>query len=139
MMLDVRDADPFVLLVHHRHRFSAWDPVRLIFRLLLPEGFPAHVRAGARYPRLDLTRPPARIPALPQPHRGFETVTMTMHGGLVHRDSLGVKQKYGDGDVQWLTAGRGVLHEEMCDRIPALPLVPLCYHLTSLCLLQVVV
>eukprot|EP00302_Diacronema_sp_CCMP2436_P043503 CAMPEP_0180050250 /NCGR_PEP_ID=MMETSP0985-20121206/483_1 /TAXON_ID=483367 /ORGANISM="non described non described, Strain CCMP 2436" /LENGTH=340 /DNA_ID=CAMNT_0021979343 /DNA_START=85 /DNA_END=1107 /DNA_ORIENTATION=+ len=41
------------------------------------------------------------------------TVTMTMHGGLLHRDSIGVKQKYGDGQVQWLTAGKGMLHEEM--------------------------
>lgn len=89
MSLEHEDADPFLLLVHHRHRFSPWDPIRPLFRLLLPEGFPAH------------------------PHRGFETVTMTMHGGLAHRDSLGVKQRYGDGEVQWLTAGRGVLHEEM--------------------------
>ena len=47
------------------------------------------------------------------PHRGFETVTMTLKGGLRHRDSFGMKQEYGDGDVQWLTAGRGMLHEEM--------------------------
>ena len=37
MMLDNVEADPFLLLVHHRHRFDFWDPIRPIFRLLLPE------------------------------------------------------------------------------------------------------
>jgi redox-sensitive bicupin YhaK (pirin superfamily) len=40
-------------------------------------------------------------------------VTVTLNGGLTHRDSLGVQQRYGNGEVQWLTAGRGMLHEEM--------------------------
>lgn len=86
------EASPFVLLVHHRHRFNSRQPVRPLSRLLLPEGFPAH------------------------PHRGFETVTMCLKGGMVHRDSLGLKQSYGEGrggDTQWLTAGGGLLHEEM--------------------------
>lgn len=38
---------------------------------------------------------------------------MTVAGGLAHRDSIGVAECYGDGDVQWLTAGIGILHEEM--------------------------
>jgi redox-sensitive bicupin YhaK (pirin superfamily) len=47
------------------------------------------------------------------PHRGIETVTY-MHSGVVeHRDSLGHAGAIGAGDVQWMTAGRGILHEEM--------------------------
>ena len=47
-------------------------------------------------------------------HRGFETVTYVLpdRAGLVHRDSIGTKMSYGDGAVQWMTAGRGMLHEE---------------------------
>lgn len=37
MMLDPIETDPFILLVHHRHRFDFWDPIRPLFRLLLPE------------------------------------------------------------------------------------------------------
>ena len=91
MMLDTTEADPFILLVHHRHSFQRFDPLRAAFRLLMAEGFPAH------------------------PHRGFETVTYVLPGkrGLVHRDSLGLKMRYSDGEAQWMTAGRGILHEEM--------------------------
>ena len=88
---------PFVLLVHHRHAFMNWDPVRYIQRTFFPEGFPAH------------------------PHRGFVTVTYILEGGFFHRDSLGIKQTYGAEErhrgkhVQWLTAGAGIQHEEMWD------------------------
>src|SRR5438270_115748 len=47
------------------------------------------------------------------PHRGFETVTVVRHGYVDHSDSLGATARYGEGDVQWLTAGRGILHAEM--------------------------
>ena len=89
--------DPFVLLVHHRHAFQNWDPIRYIQRTFFPEGFPAH------------------------PHRGFITVTYCLKGGFFHRDSLGIKQAYGAEDrhkgkhVQWLTTGAGIQHEEMWD------------------------
>jgi quercetin 2,3-dioxygenase len=46
------------------------------------------------------------------PHRGFETVTVVYAGELEHRDSAGNRGSIGPGDVQWMTAGRGVLHEE---------------------------
>ena len=88
---------PFILLVHHRHSFAAWDVLRWIQRSFFPEGFPAH------------------------PHRGFVTVTYILKGGFRHRDSLGVKQLYGAEDrhggkhTQWLTTGGGILHEEMFD------------------------
>lgn len=46
------------------------------------------------------------------PHRGFETVTIVYEGELEHRDSQGGKGSIGAGDVQWMTAGAGVVHEE---------------------------
>lgn len=91
MQLPPAASDPFLMLVHHVHTFSPWDPLRYLSALVLPEGFPAH------------------------PHRGFETVTFVLEGGIRHRDSAGVKMVYRSGSVQWLTAGRGVLHEEMWD------------------------
>ncbi|HEX2571326.1 MAG TPA: pirin family protein [Polyangia bacterium] len=47
------------------------------------------------------------------PHRGFETVTYVLSGRLEHRDSRGHHGQLGPGDVQWMTAGRGIVHSEM--------------------------
>jgi redox-sensitive bicupin YhaK (pirin superfamily) len=47
------------------------------------------------------------------PHRGIETVTYMLEGSTHHRDSLGNAGLIGPGDVQWMTSGRGILHEEM--------------------------
>lgn len=47
------------------------------------------------------------------PHRGFETVTIVFEGELAHKDSAGNGGTIGPGDVQWMTAGAGILHEEM--------------------------
>ncbi len=47
------------------------------------------------------------------PHRGIETITYMLDGSVSHRDSLGNSGTIGAGDVQWMTAGRGILHEEM--------------------------
>ncbi len=47
------------------------------------------------------------------PHRGIETITYMLDGSVAHRDSLGNAGVIGPGDVQWMTAGRGILHEEM--------------------------
>ncbi|MBU6503016.1 MAG: pirin family protein, partial [Burkholderiales bacterium] len=49
----------------------------------------------------------------PHPHRGFETVTIVRRGLIDHSDSLGATARFGQGDVQWLTAGAGVVHSEM--------------------------
>jgi quercetin 2,3-dioxygenase len=47
------------------------------------------------------------------PHRGIETITYVLAGSVDHGDSLGNRGKLGAGDVQWMTAGRGILHQEM--------------------------
>ncbi len=49
----------------------------------------------------------------PHPHRGFETVTYLMEGHMKHRDHLGNEGNLQQGGVQWMTAGRGIIHEEM--------------------------
>src|SRR5712692_6185629 len=53
------------------------------------------------------------------PHRGIETVTYMLEGNVRHRDSLGNSGVIGPGDVQWMTSGRGILHEELPNRGPS--------------------
>lgn len=54
------------------------------------------------------------VPGFPaHPHRGFETVTIARKGLIDHSDSLGAAARFGRGDVQWITAGQGVVHSEM--------------------------
>lgn len=54
------------------------------------------------------------VPGFPaHPHRGFETVTIVRRGLIDHADSLGATARFGGGDVQWLTAGEGIVHSEM--------------------------
>ena len=50
------------------------------------------------------------------PHRGFETVTIAYQGGVEHRDSAGNEGTIGPGDVQWMTAASGIVHEEWLER-----------------------
>jgi redox-sensitive bicupin YhaK (pirin superfamily) len=59
------------------------------FNVKLPAGFPDH------------------------PHRGFETVTYMLSGEMFHEDFKGHKGSIGPGDIQWMTAGKGILHAEM--------------------------
>jgi len=102
--------DPFLFCVYHDDRypkgnaqfgpsaslagrnmgqdFAGQDGWRMYHGLTVP-GFPSH------------------------PHRGFETVTIVRKGLIDHSDSLGATARFGGGDVQWLTAGRGIVHAEM--------------------------
>ncbi|HEX4452963.1 MAG TPA: pirin family protein [Kofleriaceae bacterium] len=60
------------------------------------------------------------VPGFPQhPHRGFETVTIVRSGLIDHSDSLGATARFGQGDVQWLTAGKGISHCEMFPLVDA--------------------
>lgn len=62
--------------------------------------------------------PPAQVPrgVGEHPHRGFETVTIAYQGEVEHRDSAGHRGRIGPGDVQWMTAASGIVHEEMHGR-----------------------
>lgn len=68
--------------------------------------------------RFDNDDPNAYIGGFPDhPHRGFETVTVMLDGRMRHRDSTGGEGVIGPGDVQWMTAGRGIVHSEMPEQI----------------------
>ncbi|ORX89709.1 hypothetical protein K493DRAFT_340449 [Basidiobolus meristosporus CBS 931.73] len=58
-----------------------------------------------------MVEPPAGFPD--HPHRGFETVTYMLEGIVAHEDFAGHQGKIGPGDLQWMTAGRGIVHAEM--------------------------
>lgn len=65
----------------------------------------------------DSTNPDEYIAGFPMhPHRGIETISYVYRGYMTHKDSLGNEDTIGDGEVQWMTAGSGIMHEE---KLPA--------------------
>jgi redox-sensitive bicupin YhaK (pirin superfamily) len=102
--------DPFLFCVHHIDHFPPGN------ELLGPAASLAGREIGQDFAGLDGWRMYHGdvVPGFPQhPHRGFETVTIVRSGYIDHSDSLGATARFGMGDVQWLTAGRGVVHSEM--------------------------
>ena len=102
--------DPFLFCVHHDDAYPAGD------ERLGPAASLAGRQIGSDFAGIDGWRMYHGdvIPGFPQhPHRGFETVTITRRGFIDHSDSLGATARYGAGDVQWLTAGAGIVHAEM--------------------------
>src|SRR6266853_4255502 len=56
--------------------------------------------------------PPSSMDVLPHPHIGISTVSYLFNGKVTHRDSLGVEQVIQPGEVNWMTAGKGIAHSE---------------------------
>ncbi|MBL0141103.1 MAG: pirin family protein [Betaproteobacteria bacterium] len=114
--------DPFLFCVHHDDRYPAGNEA------LGPAASLDGRNLGRDFEPKDGWRMyhGHRVPGFPQhPHRGFETVTFVRRGLIDHADSMGAAARYGAGDVQWLTAGRGIQHAEMfplLDRANANPL-----------------
>jgi quercetin 2,3-dioxygenase len=103
-------ADPFLFCVHHDDRYPAGND------RLGPAASLAGRDLGQDFEGRDGWRMyhGTTVPGFPQhPHRGFETVTLVRHGFIDHSDSLGATARLGKGDVQWLTAGSGIVHSEM--------------------------
>ena len=102
--------DPFLFCVHHLDAYPKAN------EFLGPDA-PLHARdLGMDFSGADgwSMYHGSVVPGFPQhPHRGFETVTLVRRGLIDHSDSLGAAARFGGGDVQWLTAGRGVVHSEM--------------------------
>ena len=103
--------DPFLFCVHHEDFFPKGnanlgpDKKELAGRNM---GQDFQVKDGWRMYHGQ------KVPGFPtHPHRGFETVTVVRKGWVDHSDSMGAAGRYGNGDVQWMTAGKGVQHAEM--------------------------
>jgi redox-sensitive bicupin YhaK (pirin superfamily) len=108
--------DPFLFCVHHDDHYprgnAVLGPAASLAGRDMGQDFEG--RDGWRMYHGDL------VPGFPaHPHRGFETVTVVRRGLLDHSDSLGATARYGGGDVQWLTAGRGIQHAEMFPLVKA--------------------
>ena len=102
--------DPFLFCVHHDDAYPAGNAE------LGPAASLAGRRIGMDFEGKDGWRMyhGDRVPGFPQhPHRGFETITIVRRGFIDHSDSLGAAARFGAGDVQWMTAGRGIVHSEM--------------------------
>lgn len=102
--------DPFLFCVHHDDAYPEGNEklgpnVSLAGRNL---GQDFEVRDGFRMYHGE------EVPGFPpHPHRGFETLTLVRKGLVDHSDSLGATARFGGGDAQWLTAGKGIVHSEM--------------------------
>lgn len=102
--------DPFLFCVHHLDRYPRGNEG------LGPDASLAGRDIGQDFAGRDGWRMyhGETVPGFPShPHRGFETVTILRRGLVDHSDSLGAAARFGPGDTQWMTAGRGIVHAEM--------------------------
>jgi quercetin 2,3-dioxygenase len=103
-------ADPFLFCVHHDDRYPKGN------ERMGPSASLASRELGQDFDPANEWRMyhGEVVPGFPQhPHRGFETVTIVRRGLIDHSDSLGATARFGGGDTQWLTAGKGICHSEM--------------------------
>lgn len=103
--------DPFLFCVHHEDYFPAGNE-----NMGPNENYLKGRHIGDDFIIKDGFRMyhGKTVPGFPgHPHRGFETITIVRKGVVDHADSLGASGRYGNGDVQWMTAGKGVQHSEM--------------------------
>jgi hypothetical protein len=103
-------ADPFLFCVHHDDAYPAGN------ERMGPAASLEGRNMGQDFEGKDGWRMyhGRTVPGFPQhPHRGFETVTIVRRGLIDHSDSLGAAARFGRGDTQWLTAGKGISHAEM--------------------------
>lgn len=103
--------EPFLFCVHHNDLYPAGNTEQGIDKNILASrnlGQDFELKDGFRMYHGKI------IPGFPvHPHRGFETITIVRKGYIDHADSMGAAGRYGQGDVQWMTAGSGVQHSEM--------------------------
>ena len=102
--------DPFLFCVHHEDAYPSGNSE------MGPDASLKGREIGQDFMIKDGWRMyhGTKVPGFPgHPHRGFETITVVRQGMVDHSDSLGAAGRYGDGDVQWMTAGKGVQHAEM--------------------------
>lgn len=102
--------DPFLFCAHHFDKYPKGNvdlgPDMPLSRRSLGQDFDLSNDWKMYHGRI--------VPGFPEhPHRGFETVTIVLEGFVDHSDSAGQSGRYGEGDVQWMTAGRGMQHSEM--------------------------
>ncbi len=102
--------DPFLFCVHHRDNYpkgnAEMGPAASLDGRAIGSDFSG--KDGWSMYHGD------KVPGFPgHPHRGFETITVARNGFIDHHDSLGANARFGNGDVQWMTAGKGVVHCEM--------------------------
>ena len=102
--------DPFLFCVHHLDNYPKGN------NELGPDASLEGRNLGQDFTTKDGWRMyhGETVPGFPaHPHRGFETVTVVLNGFVDHSDSHGASGRYGNGDVQWMTAGSGLQHSEM--------------------------
>ncbi len=103
--------EPFLFCAHHFDHYPKGNA-----KLGLEAKYFAGRNIGSDFEEKDGFRlyHGQEIPGFPvHPHRGFETITIVRRGFADHADSMGAAGRYGEGDVQWMTAGSGIQHSEM--------------------------